>query len=158
MDADLRRHGTLIGIPQNFLICDHNDSVNLIKRLTNEASVLFTAERLEPPKHHSVAETISKAKAKGLSPSAYRHQSEKNNNQMGVCVARIYEDYQEKLKKDNALDFDDLLTKGHELFRDHQRVLANIKVVLVDEFQDTNYVQYEMVKSMAKKTKALTIV
>lgn len=74
---------------------------------------------------------------------------------MNVIISDIFVDYQAQLEKDHALDFDDLLSRGLELFSKHQRVLANVKHVLVDEFQDTNTVQYDMVKQMAKKCQAL---
>ena len=145
-------------IPNNFLICDHTDSVALIKRLIQEAKAQFSANSIEPPKPKFVSETISKCKAKGISPEQFRHTAETNNNEMNVIISDIFVDYQAQLAKDHALDFDDLLSRGLELFKEHQRVLANVKHVLVDEFQDTNTVQYDMVKQMARKSQALTIV
>jgi DNA helicase-2/ATP-dependent DNA helicase PcrA len=66
--------------------------------------------------------------------------------------------YESAMKHNSALDFDDLLLYGLQLFTEHPRVVENVKNVLIDEFQDTNDIQYQIVKRIAAASGALTIV
>ena len=77
-------------------------------------------------------------------------------------IAQIYKAYQDELKKNNALDFDDLIVKTVELFQNHEEILnyyqERFRYIMVDEYQDTNYAQFKLVSLLAKKYRNLCVV
>ncbi|MDP2918867.1 MAG: UvrD-helicase domain-containing protein [Dehalococcoidia bacterium] len=150
----LRIDGKAAGIDPKFVIYDDDDQVALIKRA-------FEQLRLDPKEHNpaAVAGAISRAKSKMQSPAEYiRH----NRSYFEEIVGRVYERYQQLLAESKALDFDDLLLKTVELFQKHPEVLTRYQErylhVMVDEFQDTNLVQYELVKLISGKYRNICVV
>ena len=141
----LRVDGKSIGIAPGFVIYDDDDQVALIKRSLLE---LGLDPKQYPPKAIQVA--IGAAKSRLLSPTDYRKWGKSYFDEI---AQRVYERYEKLLTQSNAVDFDDLLMKTVQLFRDHPKVLARYQEryvhVHVDEFQDTNVVQYELMKQLA---------
>ncbi|MFH0846857.1 MAG: UvrD-helicase domain-containing protein [Chloroflexota bacterium] len=150
----LRREGKVIRIEPDFLIYDDEDQLSVIKRCLAELDL--------DPKLHSpraIQNAISAAKNQMLPPEASARQ---NSSYFGEVVKRVYERYEELLAASKALDFDDLLLKVVELFHKNSEVLARYQLryqyVLVDEFQDTNLVQYELIKLLGGKYRNIFVV
>ncbi|MBA7684099.1 ATP-dependent DNA helicase PcrA [subsurface metagenome] len=140
----LRRNGKGIGIDPKFVIYDEEDQISLIKRSIQEIG-------LDPKQYapRAIASAISAAKARMITPKDYIRRS---RSYFEEVVQRVYERYQQLLTESNALDFDDLLMKAVLLFRNSPEVLSSYQTryqhIQVDEFQDTNLVQYELVKQL----------
>ena len=143
----LRRDGGGIGVDPRFVIYDEEDQISLIKRSIQEVG-------LDPKQYapRAIASAISAAKVRLITPKDYVKRS---RSYFEEVVQRVYERYQQLLTESSALDFDDLLMKAVLLFRDSPEVLARYQEryqhVQVDEFQDTNLVQYELVKQLGGK-------
>lgn len=150
----LRIDGSHIGIPQKFVIYDSNDQENLIKNILHEMDL--TTKEFKPS---SVLYFIEAAKNSFQTPKDIMATS---HGFWQEYAAKIYSRYQEKLFQFHALDFNDLLFKTVELFLEHPDVLAkyqNIyKFIMVDEYQDTNQIQYLLTKLLAKKHNQITVV
>jgi DNA helicase-2/ATP-dependent DNA helicase PcrA len=150
----LRRDGKAIGVGDGFVIYDDEDQLSLIKRSLKELN-------LDPKQYapKSLQSAISAAKSRLLTPAEYQKQG---RSYFEEVAQRVYERYQKLLDESNALDFDDLLMKTVILFREHPEVLSRYQErylhVHVDEFQDTNLVQYELMKQVAGKYRNLCVV
>lgn len=149
-----------IGYPRNFTIYDTQDSKNLIKTIVKE---FHLDDKLYKP--GIVYNRISSAKNNLVSAGAYMKNDEivaddrmNNRPKMG----EIYMEYQKRCFKSNAMDFDDLLFKTNVLLKDHPDVLHKyqhkFRYILVDEYQDTNYSQYLIVKRLAALNENLCVV
>ncbi len=150
----LRIDGKAIGIEPEFVIYDADDQAVLMKRCLQELNL--------DPKQHSpqaIASAISNAKSKMISPSDYARHS---RSYFEEVVGRVYERYEKMLAESKALDFDDLLVKTVILFRKQPEILTRYQEryihVMVDEFQDTNLVQYELIKQIGEKYRNICVV
>lgn len=135
----LRQDISLLGYDKNFSIYSEQETEKVIKRIINEMGIEDNNVKQE------ARGQISYAKEKVFTPEQYR------KNAIGYEIyAEIYSKYEEELKKSNALDFDDLLIKTVELLVKFPEVLNKyqfrFKYVLIDEFQDTNRIQYMLIK------------
>ncbi len=136
----LRREADKIGYTKSFSIYSDTDSEKIIKKIVDEVGTTLGAD--------SIAYHISNAKNHLLLPDSYGEfvtfRSKRND------IVECYKRYEAELKKSNAMDFDDLLNKTYMLFANSPETLAYyqnmFKYIHVDEFQDTNTVQYELVK------------
>ncbi len=150
----LRRDGQAIGIPPGFVIYDDDDQTSLIKRSLKELN-------LDPKQYApaAVATAISAAKARLQSPAEILQHG---RSYFDEITGRVYEHYEALLNESHALDFDDLLMKTVQLFRTSAETLERYQSrylhVLVDEFQDTNVVQYELVKLISGKHRNICVV
>lgn len=150
----LRRHIDKIGYDRYFTIYDTDDQKRLIRECMKQLNV-------DPKqfKENSILSSISSAKDKLLTPKNYEKQAYEYRTQV---VSKVYTMYQNRLKKNNALDFDDLLVKTVELFKLCPDVLSyyqdKFKYIMVDEYQDTNHVQYIFVGLLASRYKNLCVV
>jgi len=150
----LRRDGSDIGVNSNFVIYDEEDQISLLKRSIREIG-------LDPKQYvpRAIQSAISAAKSQLLTPEEFTKQ---NSSYFDEVVGRVYERYQWLLTESNALDFDDLLMKVVQLFRSSPEALARYQSryvhVLVDEFQDTNLVQYELVRQLGGKYRNICVV
>ncbi|KAL6703071.1 ATP-dependent DNA helicase srs2 [Coniothyrium glycines] len=143
----LSRYGQEIGIDKNFGIADTSDSTAILKRIVKRYE--YTVE----PGH--ARSRISKLKAKGTSAEDFAKTSKNvNDNEF----AMVYASYEEHLKSSNLLDYDDLLLRCVDLLRKSPSCVSTIQAVLIDEYQDTNNIQYELMRLLAQQTKRITIV
>ena len=141
----LRRDGHRLGYPSSFTIYDQADAQRLTGYVVRDLGL--DAKRFPPRQVHAV---ISAAKNDDLGPEAYRQRAEVIFERK---IADVYVEYQARLLKAGAMDFDDLLRNTVELFRTEPEVLEHyrrrFRHVLVDEYQDTNRVQNELVHQLA---------
>ena len=151
----LRRYIDLLGYDRNFTIYDASDQKSLMKEVLKEMKI----DTKQFPER-SVMSEISSAKNEYKSPLDYRN--EYGSNFRNQRIADIYEHYQKRLKENNALDFDDLLVKMVDLFQTNPDVLEHyqdrFQYIMVDEYQDTNTVQFLLVSLLAKKYRNLCVV
>ncbi len=151
----LRQYIDLIGYDRHFTIYDTDDQKTVIRDVMKRLNI----DKKQFPER-SVLGAISKAKDELITPSEYEMQS-RGKFREGQ-VAKIYTEYQKQLKANNALDFDDLLVKTVELFQFHPEVLEifqnRLRYIMVDEYQDTNTVQFTFVSMLAKKHRNLCVV
>lgn len=150
----LRVHADKVGLTSNFSIYGDQEKDRLIKRiLQNDAE--FLALEKNKLKVDSVAWHISNAKNELQSAEEYAEVICRDKN-VGI-ITRAYQNYQRELLNSNAVDFDDMLIKVYDLLRDYPDVLEyyqeKFKYIHVDEFQDTNVVQYRLVELLARKNK-----
>ena len=150
----LRIDGQAIGIAPEFVIYDGDDQMAVIKRC-------FAELNLDPKQHapQSIASVISNSKSKMISAVDFAKHS---RSYFEEVVGRVYERYEKNLIESKALDFDDLLVKTVLLFRKNPEILARYQEryihVMVDEFQDTNLVQYELIKQIGEKYRNICVV
>lgn len=143
----LVRYGQEIGIPKNFGIADTGDSKSIIKRIVEQGNYLV------PP--DQARSRISGLKARNISAEQFAATQKKADDHE---FAIIYLEYEEQLKTQNLLDYDDLLVRCVELLQKHPKCVSTIQAVLIDEYQDTNNVQYELMKLLAQERGRITIV
>ena len=150
----LRRDGAKLGYPSSFTIYDQADAVRLTSYVIRD---LGLDPKKFPPR--SVHATISMAKNDNIAAGAFR---ERAGAIFERKIADVYVEYQERLRKAGAMDFDDLLMVTARLFREHPDVLDHyrrrFKHVLVDEYQDTNKVQNELVIQLAGEHRSICVV
>jgi DNA helicase-2/ATP-dependent DNA helicase PcrA len=150
----LRRDMKHLGRDPGFAIYDDNDQVDLVKQILKELEI--DEKRTSP---RSVLSAISHAKSELVNPEAYARDAQ---GQWQETIARVFKRYNDLLERNHALDFDDLLVVTVELFREVPEVLGyyqrRFQNVMVDEFQDTNIVQYEIVKLLTKESRNLCVV
>jgi len=148
----LRRDGSHIGIDPRFVIYDDDDQIRLVKRVLEELDI---DPKRSPPRVFLSA--ISGAKSRLSAPENYA-----KHTYFDEVVSRVYQRYDELLGESKALDFDDLLMRTVQLFRQHPDVLEKYQKryhhILVDEFQDTNVVQYMLAKQLAGKYRNICVV
>lgn len=151
----LRRFADRIGYTSHFTVYDTDDSRRLMKDVLKKLDI---DEKILP--HRSVLAEISKAKDKMQTPDDMR--SNDTFNSRLRMVADAYQMYQERLKTSDAMDFDDLLCNTVKLFLECPDVLElyqkQFKYIMVDEYQDTNKVQYQFVSLLAKKSNNICVV
>ncbi|MDE6302234.1 MAG: UvrD-helicase domain-containing protein, partial [Clostridia bacterium] len=142
----LRYDGDKLGYDKDFTIYTEQESSRLIKR------ILQDVPSADVKKYGEYLWHISNAKTKSLLPSDYYHEIKNSVNNANE-IALVYRRYEEELKRCNCMDFDDLLLKTADLFEQFPDVLAKyqerFKYIHVDEFQDTNVLQYKLVKLLA---------
>jgi len=131
---------------RNFSIFDDADSVALVKNIVTKQFNL-DEKKFE---HRAIRYQISNAKNLGLSPEEF---FQRDPNYKTRTIAEIFEEYQRQLVSNNALDFDDLLSIPVEIFRQNESILgywhSQFNHILVDEYQDTNQIQYDLIRLLA---------
>ncbi len=156
----LRSEADRIGYPRNFSIYDSADSKSLIKDILKEMSL---DDKIYKP--GMVQNRISSCKNNLIGAAEYPEQVELVSDDHAAkrpMMAEIYRKYDQRLFQSGAMDFDDLLFKTNVLFRDHADVLHRyqhkFQFIMVDEYQDTNFSQYLIVKQLAAVTENLCVV
>ena len=156
----LRVEAPKIGYPSNFTIYDTEDSKSLIKTIIKERGL---DDKVYKP--NQVYNRISSAKNSLITPDAYLADGEmltEDQNQRRPQTGSIYKAYCERCFKSGAMDFDDLLLNTHVILEKFPDVLYKyqhkFRYVLIDEFQDTNYLQYEIVRKIADVFQNITVV
>lgn len=151
----LRRYIDRLGFDNNFTIYDTDDQKTVMKEICKrlEIDTKITKER-------AILAAISSAKDELIGPEEYELNVMGDFSKKKIALA--YKEYQKELKKNNALDFDDLIVKTVELFRSCPEVLdyyqERFKYIMVDEYQDTNTAQFKFVSLLAEKYKNLCVV
>lgn len=151
----LRRYIDRLGYDNHFTIYDTDDQKTLIKEIVKKLN-------LDPKiyKERSLLAAISAAKDELISPIEYELNAGFDFNKKKI--AAVYREYQAALKKNNALDFDDLIVKTVELFKANGEVLNSyqerFRYIMVDEYQDTNTAQFEFIRLLADKYRNLCVV
>ncbi len=150
----LRRYIDRIGYSNSFSIYDTDDSRAVIKDVISEMNV--DIKRFSPKRMQYI---ISSSKNKLYTSEEMLNDAASHDDKI---IAAIYEEYEKKLFKNNALDFDDLLIKTVELFKKAPEVLYNyqnrFRYIMVDEYQDTNKIQFEFIDLLARENKNLCVV
>ncbi|MFW6076023.1 MAG: ATP-dependent helicase [Chloroflexota bacterium] len=150
----LRQYGGEIGIDPRFVIYDSADQLGVIKSVMNDLDI--NAKQFAP---RSVLGAISGAKSRNIDAATYASAVESYWEEI---VARIYPEYQATMKRRNALDFDDLLSETLRLLQQsdytREQLQQRYQHVLVDEYQDTNHLQYLIVNELAKEHRNLCVV
>ena len=155
----LRTEAEAAGLNKDFTIDDADDSKKLIKDIVKEMKL-----DEKTYKAATVAGRISKAKNALITAAEYASSKMRSNDQASRMpeVYRIYEEYTRRLKSSNAIDFDDMLLITQRLFASHPEVLEKyqnrFQFILVDEYQDTNFAQYVIIKQLAEKHHRVCVV
>lgn len=154
----LRKHIELLDYKRPFTIYDSGDQLAMIKRVMQALNI---NDKMFPAKNFQ--SRISHAKMLGLMPENLRSRGATGSHAtMDPKSLEVYTRYEEEMKRANALDFDDLLLKTHELFRMYPAILEQyqqkFRYVMVDEYQDTNHIQYLLVQQLAKSHGNLCVV
>ena len=151
----LRNHGEVLGFKNGFSIYDESDKKALLKRIVKDLKI---DEKIYPVSY--LGSVISSCKEAEEDPDDYIE-----NNSMNFkaeTVAKVYARYMEDLQQNNAMDFDDLLWNAVKLFEASSEVLSyyqeRFKYIMVDEYQDTNYLQYKLIHALAEKSHNLCVV
>ena len=151
----LRRHISLLGYDTNFTIYDADDQKTLMKDV---CKLLQIDTKIY--KERALLAAVSHAKNELVTPEEFRLNVGGDFSQRKI--AEVYEEYEKQLKANNALDFDDLLIKTVQLFQTQADVLEyyqeRFRYIMVDEYQDTNTVQFELVRLLASKYRNLCVV
>ncbi|KXJ96731.1 ATP-dependent DNA helicase srs2 [Microdochium bolleyi] len=145
----LAAYGKHIGLRQNFGIADDSDSRAIITRICKRQGAV-----MEPA---MVRGWISKRKAKGTSDDNTRS-APRGKNVESKALEEVFQEYQAQLDRSNLLDYDDLLVRCVELLRKFPSCVSNLQTVLIDEYQDTNGIQYDLTKLFAQRNQRITIV
>nr|WP_144363454.1 UvrD-helicase domain-containing protein [Lacrimispora amygdalina] len=153
----LRRFIENIGYTTDFSIYDSDDTKTLMKQIFKDLEV-----NTKVLKERGVLGVISSAKNEMISPEEFMLSAKAEGDSRLKRIAELYMEYQKRLKKNNALDFDDLLVKTVELFQTKQEVLEyyqdRFRYIMVDEYQDTNTVQFKLVSLLAEKYRNICVV
>jgi len=153
----LRRDIEHLGFSRNFTIYDTSDSQSLIKRILKDLDI---DEKILPPR--SVLSEISTAKDYMISAEDYLREAEKKNDFRKIMIGQVYVEYVRRLKDANALDFDDLILYTVKLLLTNSEVReyyqTKFKYVLIDEYQDTNNLQYILASTLAGKWQNICVV
>ncbi len=151
----LRIEHDAAGLDKNFTIYDTDDQVSLIKRAMKELG--FSDDKSLKPK--SIQSIISKSKNEGQTPEEYEASIFYPNQKK---IAQVFKRYEAGKRDANALDFDDLLLKTLELFSNHpdirEKWQQKFEHILIDEYQDTNMVQYHLIKLLVNEKRNICVV
>jgi len=150
----LRREAERLGYSSSFTIYDSDDQQTLIKLIQQDMQV--STQQYTPK---LIAYSISRAKNALMSPADFQKSAQ---SPVDEIVARIFPEYNRRLRQNNAMDFDDLLIKPLELFQLYPLIKEyyqdRFRFILVDEYQDTNRAQYLVLKELADKYKNICVV
>ena len=150
----IKRHYDKLGFKSNFTIIDSDDSLATVKRILKDMNL---DPKFFNPK--TIRNKISSAKNELMDPVEL---DKFTNNELDEVTVKVYTEYQNKLKINNSLDFDDLLMLPIILFNENKEILEyyqeKFKYILIDEYQDTNRVQYILTKMLSAKYKNICVV
>ena len=151
----LRRHIESLGYTTSFSIYDSDDQKTLMRQVFKTLDI-----DTKQFKERSVLSAISSAKDKLITPEEFLLNA--GGDFREKKAGEIYKEYQKQLKKNNALDFDDLIVKTVELFQNNPQILdyyqERFRYIMVDEYQDTNMAQFKLVSLLASKYRNLCVV
>src|SRR3989338_3346534 len=146
----IKENARILGLTRHFTILDEDDSIKLIKESLNEIGI--DPKQYDPKKIKNI---ISREKGKFTHLESYAERESNGVNPLSRAVAQVWNIYEKKKAKENSLDFDDLLLKATKLLKDNEEIRkiyqAKWKYIHIDEYQDTNEVQYLMSKMLSIK-------
>lgn len=149
----LRKEANHLGLSEQFSIFDTDDQTSVIRAVLKE-------KELDPSewKPNQILSRISQCKNSGITPDKV---CEENDHYRDRIFAQVFQEYEKALMTNQAVDFDDLLIKVIELFQKHKNVLESyqdrFKYILVDEYQDTNTIQYNLISMLSVKTQGMML-
>lgn len=150
----IRENFLLLGLSRNFTIIDSDDQVSIIKRILKEKNI--DSKKISP---NFIRSRIGFLKNEMVS---FEEMRKTMNTSIDKIVIEVYQEYEKVLEKSNAVDFDDLLLKPVKLFMENDEILNNYQdhypYILIDEYQDTNPVQYKLSKLLAGKFQNIFVV
>ena len=153
----IKENASLLGLTKHFSILDEGDSMSLIKDSLKELSL--DPKEYEPKRIRGI---ISREKGKFTSLETFKEKAENFNEYLNKVAGRVWEIYEKKKAKENALDFDDLLSKSTLLLKNNKEVRKiyqdRWQYIHIDEYQDTNEAQYIMSKLLAEEHKNICVV
>lgn len=151
----MRRHADLIGYDKNFVILDTDDQIKIIKQIMGELNL---SEKMYKPRNFQYE--ISNAKNGLVTPEKYEQLA--GGDKQRLMNAEVYKKYNQRLKENNAMDFDDILVNMVELLKNNKEILEyyqnKFKYIMVDEYQDTNQPQYAAIMLLAASHKNICVV
>jgi DNA helicase-2/ATP-dependent DNA helicase PcrA len=146
----LRRYGKQIGLDENFTICDENERLQVLRQ------VLSTLPPSGKKDEKWIFNRLSGAKNASLELPTY------DDAPAGLPLAEIHRNYQQRLQRNNCVDFDDLLQLPMRLMHEHPDILSEMQqrfhYFLIDEYQDTNFIQYQLLKRLASARRNICVV
>ena len=150
----LRENFNVLGYDRNFVIMDSDDSLTVVKKILKDSN--YDPKIYNP---RAIRNKISSCKNEMMSPSQYEKYAVSDYEKV---IKEVYEKYEDKLQRNNSVDFDDLLLLPIELFTKHPDILEKYqnlyKYILIDEYQDTNEAQYKLSKLLSEKNRLITCV
>ncbi|CAO3599350.1 unnamed protein product [Absidia cylindrospora] len=154
----LRQYATSIRLPNDFRIIEPQETNKILLSLIDNDLTAKLSPYLERSKATAAGfkDQISEAKNNGLDAEEFELIHYNNMNKSDLII--VFKAYDERLRMEHLVDFDDLLLFGRQLFRAFPHVVNGVSHILVDEFQDTNKVQYDIMKNIARHSKSITIV
>ncbi|CEG78325.1 hypothetical protein RMATCC62417_12954 [Rhizopus microsporus] len=156
----LRRHAQVVNLQPDFTIADNSTSEDIINNIRKDKSMdgVISDFTRRDMKAGAIFGLISKAKSEGINAKDYAKMNATNFKRRDISI--LYLEYEAQLQKLNLVDFDSLLMKCCELLRKMPNVLDTVKCILIDEYQDTNIIQYDLIKLMMQQVneRSVTIV
>lgn len=153
----IKENASLLGLTKHFSILDESDSISIIKESLKELNL--DPKEYEPKKIKGI---ISREKGKFTKLEDFKEKAENLNEYLNQVAGRVWDLYEKKKNKENALDFDDLLAKATHLLKTNENIRriyqARWKYIHIDEYQDTNETQYIMSKLLAEEHKNICVV
>lgn len=150
----LRENFSALGYEKNFVIMDSDDSLTVVKKILKDMNC-------DPKSYNprAIRNKISSCKNEMMTPQAYDRYA---ISEYEKVIQKVYEKYEDKLRKNNSVDFDDLLLLPIKLFKEHPDILERYQnlyqYILIDEYQDTNEAQYILTKMISDKNRKITCV
>src|SRR5579863_2961981 len=153
----LRREAGRLGLPRDFKIYDADDQTAVVKLALEQINIKDPGEKVR-----GLLERISFAKNHGLTPAQVASDAAKRNDALGLTASKVYEAYEKILRKSGALDFDDLLLRAVQVLKEFPEARAawqsRFRYIHVDEYQDTNRVQYDLLRLLVSESRNLCVV
>jgi DNA helicase II / ATP-dependent DNA helicase PcrA len=153
----LRREAARLGLPRDFKIFDSDDQIAAVKLALDRLRITDPGEKIR-----GFLERISFAKNQGQTPVQAAAEAAKRGDELGRTASKVYEEYEKILRKSGALDFDDLLLRAVQVLREFPDARAKwqnrFRYIHVDEYQDTNRVQYDLLRLLVNESRNLCVV
>src|SRR5579863_256231 len=153
----LRRETKRLGLPRDFKIFDADDQTAAVKLALEHLKIKDPGEKVR-----GLLERISFAKNHAQTPAQIATEAAKHNDPLGFTASKVYEEYEKILRKAGALDFDDLLLRALQVLREFPEARsawqARFRYIHVDEYQDTNRVQYDLLRILVGEARNLCVV
>src|ERR1700680_3081396 len=153
----LRREAKRLGLPRDFKIFDADDQIAAVKLALEHLNIKDPGEKIR-----GLLERISFAKNHAQTPAQVATDAAKRSDPLGITASKVYGEYENILRKAGALDFDDLLLRAVQVLREFPEARANwqtrFRYIHVDEYQDTNRVQYDLLRLLVNESRNLCVV